>query len=68
EERAEDYQYEIEDYDIDSFRLWYSRVFVPDWRKLERIFKTYDTLIRDEGPLDPEKRGALLRELGETSS
>ena len=63
EERAEKYQYEIEDYDIDSFRLWYSRVFVPDWRKLERIFRTFDTLISDEGPLDPDTRRGLLKGL-----
>jgi len=68
EERAEEYQYEIEDHDVDGFRLWYSKVFVPDWRKLEKIFRTYDTLIRDEGPLDQEVREALLEELGEGPS
>ena len=67
ENRIEDYKYGIEDYDIDSLRLWYSRVFVPDWRKLEKIFKTYDTLIKDEGPLEPEATKRLLIELGEPS-
>ena len=63
EKRVEEYKYEIEDHGVDSLRLWYSRVFVPDWRKLEKIFKTYDTLIRDEGLLEPETRKKLLKEL-----
>jgi len=63
EQRVEGYKYGIEDHGVDSLRVWYSRVFVPDWRKLEKIFKTYDTLIRDEGPLEPETRKKLLKEL-----
>jgi len=67
EKRVEEYKYGIEDYGVNSLRLWYSRVFVPDWRKLEKIFKTYDILIRDEGPLEPEVKRGLLEKLGELS-
>ena len=32
----DDYKSELEDHDVDSVRLWFSRVYVPDWRKLAR--------------------------------
>jgi len=59
EERADDYRWELEDYDVDSVRLWFSRVYVPDWRKLERVFRTFHNMIEDEGPLDDETRESL---------
>ena len=64
EGRADDYRWELEDYDVDSVRLWFSRVYVPDWRKLERVFKTFHNLIEDEGPLDEEIRQGLREKLG----
>ena len=64
EGRADDYRWELEDYDVDSVRLWFSRVYVPDWRKLERVFKTFHNLISDEGPLDEEIRQGLREKLG----
>jgi heterodisulfide reductase subunit A len=63
EERAEEYKWELEDYDVDSVRLWFSRVYVPDWRKLERVFRTFHNMIEDEGPLEDEVRESL-RERG----
>jgi len=59
EERADDYKWELEDHDVDSVRMWFSRVYVPDWRKLERVFKTFHNMIDDEGPLDDEVREQL---------
>ncbi|UCD45560.1 MAG: hydrogenase iron-sulfur subunit [Candidatus Bathyarchaeota archaeon] len=59
EERADDYKWELEDYDVDSVRLWFSRVYVPDWRKLERVFRTFHNMIEDEGPLEEEVRESL---------
>lgn len=67
EKRIEEYRYDLEDRGVNSIRLWYSRVFVPDWRKLERVFRTYDALIRDEGPLDDETRRSLLASLLDVS-
>lgn len=64
EERADDYRWELEDYDVDSVRLWFSRVYVPDWRKLERIFKTFHNMIEEEGPLDDETRASLKEKVG----
>jgi len=64
EERANDYKWELEDYDVDSVRLWFSRVYVPDWRKLERVFKTFHNMIDDEGPLDEETRESLREKVG----
>ena len=52
EERADDYKWELEDHDIDSVRIWFSRVYVPDWRKLERVFQTFHNMIEDEGHLE----------------
>jgi hypothetical protein len=40
-------------------RIWFSRVYVPDWRKLERVFRTFYNMIEDEGPLDDEVREQL---------
>jgi heterodisulfide reductase subunit A len=59
EERADDYKWELEDHDVDSVRMWFSRVYVPDWRKLERVFRTFHNMIEDEGPLDDEVREQL---------
>jgi heterodisulfide reductase subunit A len=56
EERAENYKWELEDHGVDSVRLWFSRVYVPDWRKLEKVFKTFHSLIEGEGPLSEEVR------------
>ena len=64
EERADDYKWELEDYDVDSVRLWFSRVYVPDWRKLERVFNTFHNMIEDEGPVDDEVREELKEKLG----
>jgi heterodisulfide reductase subunit A len=63
EERADDYKWELEDHDVDSVRLWFSRVYVPDWRKLERVFKTFHDMIDDEGPLEDDVRENLKEEL-----
>jgi heterodisulfide reductase subunit A len=63
EERAEEYKWELEDHDVDSVRLWFSRAYVPDWRKLERVFRTFHSMIEDEGPLDDDVRGSLREEL-----
>ena len=60
EERTEEYKWELEDYDVDSVRLWFSRVYVPDWRKLERVFRTFHNMIEDEGPLEEEVRQSLI--------
>ena len=59
EERAEDYKWKLEDYDIDSVRLWFSRAYVPDWRKLERVFRTFHDTIEGEGPLSEKIRESL---------
>jgi hypothetical protein len=63
EERADEYKWELEDHDVDSVRLWFSRVYVPDWRKLERVFRTFHGMIEDEGPLEDDVREALREEL-----
>jgi len=59
EERADEYRWELEDHDVDSTRMWFSRVYVPDWRKLEKVFKTFHQMVEDEGPLDEETRESL---------
>jgi heterodisulfide reductase subunit A len=66
EERAEMYRWELEDHGIDSVRLWFSRIYIPDWRKLEKVFKTFHSTIEGEGPLDPETRADLIKKLGST--
>ena len=66
EERAEMYRWELEDHGIDSVRLWFSRIYIPDWRKLEKVFKTFHSTIEGEGPLDPETRADLRKKLGLT--
>jgi heterodisulfide reductase subunit A len=59
EERADDFKWELEDHDVDSVRLWFSRVYVPDWRKLEIIFRTFHNMIDDEGSLEDKVRENL---------
>jgi heterodisulfide reductase subunit A len=63
EKRADEYRWDIEDYDVDSTRFWFSRVYVPDWRKLEIVFKTFHRMVEDEGPLDEETRQSIRDEL-----
>ena len=60
EERIDEYRWDIEDDDVDSSRVWFSRVYVPDWRKLERVFKTFHDIVEGEGPLDEDIRERLL--------
>ena len=62
EERIDEYRWDIEDDDVDSSRVWFSRVYVPDWRKLERVFKTFHEIVESEGALDDDVREALLEE------
>jgi len=63
EERLDDYKWEIEDEGVDSSRVWFSRVYVPDWRKLERVFRTFHDIVDGEGPLDEGVREKLLGKL-----
>jgi len=49
---------------VDSVRLWFSRVYVPDWRKLEQVFRTFHGMIEDESPLDDETRENLKNKTG----
>jgi heterodisulfide reductase subunit A len=62
EKRIDEYRWEIEDDDVDSSRVWFSRVYVPDWRKLERVFNTFHNIVDGEGPLDEDVRVALKEE------
>jgi len=62
EERIDEYRWDIEDDDVDSSRVWFSRVYVPDWRKLEMVFGTFHDIVDGEGPLEEEVREALLEE------
>jgi len=64
EKRADDYRWELEDHDVDSVRLWFSRAYVPDWRKLEIVFRTFNDMIEDEGPLEEETRASLREKVG----
>ncbi len=63
EKRADEYRWDIEDYDVDSTRFWFSRVYVPDWRKLEIVFNTFHQMVEDEGPLDEEIRQSIKDEI-----
>ena len=62
EERIDEYRWDMEDDDVDSSRVWFSRVYVPDWRKLERVFSTFHDIVDGEGPLDDDVRETLLEE------
>jgi heterodisulfide reductase subunit A len=63
EERADEYRWDIEGFDVDSSRFWFSRVYVPDWRKLELIFKTFHQTVEDEGPIEEEIRSSIMDRL-----
>jgi len=63
EERADTYRWALEDVGIDSSRLWFSRVYVPDWRKLERVFNTFHDMVELEGPLGEERRKIIREEV-----
>jgi heterodisulfide reductase subunit A len=63
EERADEYRWALEDHGIDSSRIWFSRVYVPDWRKLERVFGTFHNIIEGEGPINEDTRIKLRGEL-----
>jgi coenzyme F420-reducing hydrogenase delta subunit len=63
EELADEYRWAIEDHGIESSRIWFSRVYVPDWRKLERIFNTFHDMIDGEGQIDEKVRKKIREEL-----
>ncbi|MBD3171678.1 hydrogenase iron-sulfur subunit, partial [Candidatus Bathyarchaeota archaeon] len=62
EERFDDYMWDVEDEEVDSSRVWFSRVYVPDWRKLEMVFSTFHDIVDGEGQLNEEIRKTLLEE------
>jgi heterodisulfide reductase subunit A len=64
EERIDEYRWDVEDDDVDSSRIWFSRAYVPDWRKLERVFDTFHDIVDGEGPLGGDVRDALLEAYG----
>jgi len=39
--------------------MWFSRVYVPNWKKLVRVFQTFHNMIEDEGPLGDDVRKNL---------
>ncbi len=62
EKLIEEYQEVLEvDYDLDSSRLWFSRIFVPDWRKLATVFDSFHQMIEDLDPLTEEEREELMQ-------
>ena len=63
EERADEYRWALEDLGVDSSRMWFSRVYVPDWRKLEKVFRTFHDIVDGEGPLEEGTREKLRGEL-----
>jgi heterodisulfide reductase subunit A len=65
EEMIDEYRWDIEDDDVDSSRVWFSRVYVPDWRKLERVFNTFHDIVDGEGPLDDDVRDVLMEQFAD---
>ena len=65
EERMKNYMRDLGKSNVHRIRLRFSRVFVPDWRKLEMLFNVYDEIIRDKGPIKSEVRKQLFEKLGE---
>ena len=62
EKLIEEYQEVLEvDYDLDSSRLWFSRIFVPDWRKLATVFDAFHQMIDDLGSLTDDERKTLMK-------
>jgi heterodisulfide reductase subunit A len=60
EERADEYSNLLSEIDPDlPVRLWFSKVYVPDWRKLVNIFQTFDIIVKDEGKLSQELRNIM---------
>jgi len=60
EKKAEEYSNLLSEIDLDlPVRLWFSKVYVPDWRKLVNIFHTFDTIVKDEGKLNLELRNGI---------
>ena len=50
--RADDSKWVLKDNNVDSMRIWFSRVYVLDWRKLERVFQAFHKKIKDEAPVE----------------
>lgn len=64
EKRIDEWRWDFEDEGVDSSRVWFSRSYVPDWRKLEIVFKTFHDIVETEGPLDESTRLELLENYG----
>jgi len=62
-ERKEEYVSKLEDYGVDSIRLWFSNVYVPDWRKLVGAFNSFHSMIEGMGPINSETRQELVNKL-----
>jgi len=51
---------------IDSLRLWFSAVYIPDFRKLASTFTNFVSTIAEMGAIDENVRRKILKEIGPT--
>lgn len=65
EKKAKEFQSKLEDYDIEGLRLWFSKIYVPDWRKLASLFNTFVYTIEDLGSIEESVRAELKSYLEE---
>jgi len=67
--KADEYSNLLSEIDPDlPVRLWFSKVYVPDWRKLVNIFHTFDIIVKDEGKLSQDLRNRINQASLSTSS
>ena len=52
--RIDRYKDELDDLDIDSFRLYYSLVQLPSYKNIANVFDMYTQAVKDLGPIEPE--------------
>ena len=63
EERAKKFETKLEDMGINPFRLWVTRIYLPQSDKLVSLFKTFTEIIEMEGRMEEEKRAYLKNKL-----
>jgi len=64
EKRLSEISEALDEGGIDSLRLWFSAVYIPDFRKLANTFSNFVSTIAEMGPIDEGARKKILEEIG----
>ncbi len=67
-ERAKEYRKALRKFGIKGLRFRAASVYMPEFKKLTDLFTTFDILVEKAGPLKPEERAKLTKQIEASES